>query len=262
MATKTTNKTSNQHNPEYLEEQVTKLTQQLTRARAAADQARATVATARDNALLDYWQNRITEFYDQVRPHVAKAWENFAQTVTDSTETDTLTAWRAYAMARARAQGEHETLRKEAARQGLRGVRPMLALPKGGYAECVTRVLTEWEDTHRHTAGTHLLTTAEDIGAEADERARSQGTVPQAPRIVARFKLGPSATSRDSGTYAVALRNPGDGRTVYFRDGLYYARDEETAQLLREHARGKSIREINENGEEIDTFGDTFVPRP
>ncbi|GAB3718757.1 hypothetical protein [Nocardiopsis nanhaiensis] len=257
-----TTKTANQHNPEHLEDQAATLARQLADARARAEKARANLDTARERALTDFWQNRITAFYDQVRPQVAQAWHEFTRAVTGATEDDTLTAWRTYAKARARARAEHKLIKREATRRSLGGVRPMLALPNGGYTECITLVLNEWEEAHHPAYADQLATTAKQAGEAAEDQARTQGKVPDAQKIVARFKLGPTGVTRDLGTYPVVLRNPGDGREVYFRDGRYDALDADTAELIRQHARTKKIREINANGKVINDFGNKFTSRP
>lgn len=257
-----TTKTAEQHDPDHLQAEADKIERKYRAAREAAQKARAAVESARENTLTDYWQGRVNQFYDQVRPHVATMWEEFEKAATGDSEEDTLTAWRRFALARAQAHGEHEALRRETHQRGLRGVRPSLALQAGGYAECLIQVLTRFEEDHRHTTTAQVHADADAAAEAAETGARSSGEVPDAPTIVARFKLGPSAVGRDSGAYTVKLNSPGDGRTVVFRDGVFYARDAETAEMVRAQARRKSIREINEHGEEIDTFGDGFTPRP
>ncbi|WP_017615776.1 hypothetical protein [Nocardiopsis salina] len=257
-----TTKTAEQYDPDHLQAEADKIERKYRAAREAAQKARAAVESARENTLTSYWQGRVTRFYDQVRPHVATMWEEFEKAATGGSEEDTLTAWRRFALARAQAHGEHEALRRAAHQRGLRGARPSLALQAGGYAECLTQVLTRFEEDHRRATTAQVRADADAVADAADAGTRKSGEVPDAPEIVARFKLGPSAVSRDSGAHTVKLSRPGDGRTVVFRDGVFYARDAETAELIRAHARRKSIREINEHGEEIDTFGDTFIPRP
>lgn len=117
--------------------------------------------------------------------------------------------------------------------------------------------IEEFLDTH--TA--QMRADSDAVADAAEAGTRSSGEVADAPEIAARFKLGPSAVARDSGAYTLKLSSLGDGRPVVFRDGLFYVRDAETVELVRAHARKKSIRGVHEYSAEIDTFGDTFAPR-
>lgn len=254
--------TTDQHDPDHLDAQAAKLVEELSTLRAQAAQARSAVDTARQRAEAAYWQERTTEFYETVRPQLDQEWKAFEAAVIGDSDTDPISAWRDFARLRAQAQGEHEALRGAAVRYGLTGVRPHLVTAKGTFAEGIAEVLTRWEEDQRTQATTHLRSAAKARADEAEQEARAEGTVPVAPRIVARFLLGPSGVARNSGIYPVKLQYPGDGRIVYFRDGRYYALDEETAELIRATAKRHSIREIDEHNEVIDTFGDLFTPRP